>query len=135
MAQPTEKRKRRGRVSVINGAGWVELSLHPHGKKAAIPRYSIQGIAESHVEGVGCFVTYQVGQAVTNIPVLDLYLPLVHKVLDEEAGKADEQGCWTDIFNGDPLIQNDNDENPWVQSKSFAASPDIPVYIHNADAE
>lgn len=93
--------ERMGRKKLLSKAGWVEVSVAPHGKRAALPRYTIEGVLESHVEGVGAFITYSVGNSVTNLPVLDLYLPLLHEVL--ESKKAPHPG-WT--------LMEDEESNP-----------------------
>lgn len=131
MAQPTERKERRGRLKVINGAGWIELSVAPHGKRAAIPRSSILGVMESPKEGVGCFITYMAGQAVTNLAVLDLYLPLIHTLLDDEMVLESEQG----INEWDWLSNNVSTQDPQMWIEAPSDSPDVPVAIFNSQVE
>jgi len=79
---------RKGRVQLLDEHDWVEFSVHPHGKRVAIPRWSVQGIVE-RVDDGGATITVQVGQAATNVPLLDLYLPALRKILSTPNTEAE----------------------------------------------
>lgn len=76
-----QKQQRTGRLQLIEAADWVEVSLCPHGQRAAIPRWSVEGVLER--EDGGATLVYRVGNVVTNVPLLDLYLPMIRKVLTQ----------------------------------------------------